>query len=89
MAAGILFFPALWFAFALGVWGLLNSLDATNPVPGWPFLLAGVAAGLVTWVIVRRSSAPVAGTLSVLALLALGWIGSVIQRVANTMQPIQ
>jgi hypothetical protein len=58
IVTGILFFPALWLALAVSVWALLEFLEATDRAPGWPFLVAGVAAGLATWVIARRSSTP-------------------------------
>ena len=85
IATGILLFPALWFAFALVLWGLLGSRDAPDQAPGWPFLVAGIAAGIATWIIARRSSTPIALALIALALYALWWILSIIWHVARML----
>jgi hypothetical protein len=81
---GILLGPVVWFAFALAEWLLFESLE--SPVPAELF---SIVAGLASWVIVRKSSALIAIVLSVLALLALGWIGSIILRVADALQDVQ
>jgi hypothetical protein len=69
---------------ALAEWVLFESSEA--PVPAWLF---SIVAGLASWIIVRKSSAPIAITLSVLALLALGWIWSIILRVADAIPDMQ
>ena len=84
IVAGILLWPVIWFALALAEWVLFESLE--SPVPAELF---SIVAGLASWVIVQKSSAPVAIVLSVLALLALGRIWSIILRVVDVLQPIQ
>jgi hypothetical protein len=89
IVTGILFFPALWFALGVSVWALLEFLKATDPAPGWPFLVAGVAAGIATWIIARKSSTPIALALAVLALFVLGWFLYIVWVVAQYYQDVQ
>jgi hypothetical protein len=84
IVTGILLWPVIWFAFALAEWVLFESLE--SPIPAELF---SIVAGLASWIIVRKSSAPIAIVLSVLALLALGWIWSIILRVADALPDIQ
>lgn len=84
---GILLFPALWIALNLGATGLFQSSD--SPAPGWLLLAAGVPAGLASWVIVRKSSAPVAVALALLALFVLGWFLQIVLLVARNYQPTE
>jgi hypothetical protein len=88
IVTGILLFPALWFACTMGVWGLFEYWDAANRVPGWLYLAAGLPACLATWIIVRKSSFPVAVALSALALYALWWILSIIWRVVQALPEV-
>jgi hypothetical protein len=78
---GILLFPAIWIALNLGVTGLFESLESS--IPPWLLLAAGVPAGLASWAIVRKSSAPVAVALAVLALFVLGWFLHIVWLVAR------
>ena len=84
---GILLLPALWIAFALGETGLFKSFDSSTPP--WLLLAAGVPAGLASWAIVRKSSAPVAVALLVLALFVLGWFFSIVLQVARYYQDVE
>jgi hypothetical protein len=84
IVTGILLWPVIWFAFALAQWALFESLEF--PVPA---VLFSLVAALASWIIVRKSSAPVAMAFSALALLALAWIWSIILRVVDALQPIQ
>lgn len=84
---GILLFPAIWIAFAVGETGLFKSFDSSTP--SWLLLAAGVPAGLASWAIVRKSSALVAIALSVLALFVLGWFLHIVWLVAQYYQDIQ
>jgi len=84
---GILLLPALWIAFALGETGLFKSFDSS--VPPWLLLAAVVAAGLASWIIVRKSSAPVAVALLVLALFVFGWFLQILWRVAQSLQDVE
>jgi hypothetical protein len=52
-------------------------------------LAAGVPAGLASWAIVRKSSAPVAVALLVLALFVLGWFFSIVLQVARYYQDVE
>lgn len=80
---GILLWPVILFALALAEWVLFDSLEF--PVPAELF---SIVAGLASWTIVRRSPAPIAIVLSVLAVLALSWIWSIILRVADLLQDV-
>jgi hypothetical protein len=81
---GILLFPALWIALNLGVTGLFMSSESSTPP--WLLLAAGIPAGLASWVIVRKSSAPVAVALALLALFVLGWFLQMVLLVARYYQ---
>ena len=84
---GILLFPAVWIAFNLGETVLFQSLESSTPP--WLLLASGVAAGLASWIIVRKSSAPVAVALLVLALFVLGWFFSIVLQVARYYQDVE
>ena len=84
---GILLFPAVWIAFNLGETVLFQSLESSTPP--WLLLAAGVPAGLASWAIVRKSSAPVAVALAVLALFVLGWFFSITWQVAQSLQDVE
>jgi hypothetical protein len=84
---GIVLFPAMWIALNLGVTGLFMSSESSTPP--WLLLAAGVPAVLASWAIVRKSSAPVAVALGVLALLAIGWFFSIVLQVARYYQDVE
>ena len=84
---GILLFLAVWIAFNLGETVLFQSLESSTPP--WLLLAAGVPAGLASWAIVRKSSAPVAVALAVLALFVLGWFFSIALQVAQYLQDVE
>jgi len=84
---GILLFLAVWIAFNLGETVLFQSLESSTPP--WLLLASGVPAGLASWAIVRKSSAPVAVALAVLALFVLGWFFSIALQVAQYLQDVE
>jgi len=81
---GILLFLAVWIAFNLGETVLFQSLESSTPP--WLLLASGVPVGLASWAIVRKSSAPVAVALAVLALFVLGWFLHIVWLVAQCYQ---
>jgi hypothetical protein len=64
--------------------GLFMSSESSTPP--WLLLAAGVPAGLASWVIIRKSSTPVAVALALLALFVLGWFLQMILLVARHYQ---
>jgi hypothetical protein len=70
------------------LWVLLGYTDSPDQTPSWPFLAVGIAAALATWIIARKSSTPIALAVIALAMYALWWILSIIQRVAQALPEV-
>jgi hypothetical protein len=84
--AGILIFPIPWVGFALLCQAALPRSDG-SPIAPWLLIVAGIAAGLVSWILVRKSSTRIGVILAALTLLAYAGTFFAILRLGEAEKP--
>ena len=84
--AGVLIFPTVTFVIAL-LGGIALRGSIASPLPPWLLIFAAIAGAVVSFIVSRKSSTPVAAILVALPLLGYAWAFVALQQIGNSERP--